>query len=38
LIENEAGETVVLPFNDIHRAKLLLTDELIAAVTMEPKT
>jgi len=38
LIENEAGETITLPFNDIHRAKLLLTDELIAAVTMEPKT
>jgi ribosome maturation factor RimP len=38
LIENEAGEAIALPFNDIHRAKLLLTDELIAAVTMEPNT
>jgi len=38
LIENEAGDTIALPFDDIYRAKLLLTDELIAAVTMEPTT
>lgn len=38
LIENEAGETIPLPFDDIYRAKLLLTDELIAAVTREQNT
>ncbi|MBL4692166.1 MAG: ribosome maturation factor RimP [Magnetovibrio sp.] len=38
LIENEAGETIALPFDDLYRAKLLLTDELIAAVTREPNT
>jgi len=35
LIEDEAGETFTLSFADIQRAKLLLTDELIAAATTE---
>lgn len=34
-IEDEEGETFALPFEDIQRAKLLLTDELIAAATSE---
>lgn len=38
LIEDEAGERFALPFEDIHRAKLLLTDELIAASTTEQTT
>ena len=35
LIEVEGGEQFVLPFVDLQRAKLLLTDELIAAATTE---
>ncbi len=35
LIENEEGEQFALPFVDLQRAKLLLTDELIAAATTE---
>jgi len=35
LIEEESGETFTLAFDDIQRAKLLLTDELIAAATTE---
>lgn len=35
LIESEEGEQFALPFDDVQRAKLLLTDELIAAVTAE---
>jgi ribosome maturation factor RimP len=35
LIENEEGESFALPFADLQRAKLLLTDELIAATTTE---
>jgi len=35
LIEDEAGETFTLPFHDVQRAKLLLTDELLAAATSE---
>ncbi|PCI37530.1 MAG: ribosome maturation factor RimP [Rhodospirillaceae bacterium] len=38
LIELEDGESYALPFDDVHRAQLLLTDELIAAVTQEPTT
>jgi len=35
LIESEEGEQFALPFDDVQRAKLLLTDELIAAATTE---
>ena len=35
VLETEEGETFALPFDDVQRAKLLLTDELIAAVTSE---
>lgn len=35
LLEDEEGETFALPFDDVQRAKLLLTDELIAAATTE---
>lgn len=35
LIEGEGGEQCVLPFKDLQRAKLLLTDELLAAATTE---
>ncbi|MCW8914286.1 MAG: ribosome maturation factor RimP [Magnetovibrio sp.] len=35
LMESEDGDEFVLPFDDVQRAKLLLTDELIAAVTSE---
>lgn len=35
LIEDEGGEPIALPFADLQRAKLLLTDELIAAATTE---
>ena len=35
LIEIEGGEQCALPFVDLQRAKLLLTDELIAAATTE---
>ena len=35
LIETEEGEHFALPFGDVQRAKLLLTDELIAAATTE---
>lgn len=35
LLEDEEGETFALPFEDVQRAKLLLTDELIAAATTE---
>jgi len=35
LIESEEGEHIALPFDDLKRAKLLLTDELIAAATTE---
>lgn len=35
VMETEAGERVALPFDDVQRAKLLLTDELIAAATTE---
>lgn len=38
LIEDEAGEQFALSFEDVHRAKLLLTDELIAAATTEQTT
>ena len=34
-IESEGGEHVALAFGDVQRAKLLLTDELIAAATTE---
>jgi len=37
LIEDEEGERFALPFEDVQRAKLLLTDELIAAATSEQK-
>lgn len=35
IIEEESGESFTLAFDDIQRAKLLLTDELIAAATTE---
>ena len=35
LIESEEGDQLALPFDDVQRAKLLLTDELIAAATTE---
>jgi len=35
LIEDETGKAYALPFDDIQRAKLLLSDELIAATTTE---
>ncbi|MEG3617061.1 ribosome maturation factor RimP [Magnetovibrio sp. PR-2] len=35
LMEDAEGENYVLPFDDVQRAKLLLTDELMAAVTSE---
>ncbi|MBF0250944.1 MAG: ribosome maturation factor RimP [Alphaproteobacteria bacterium] len=35
LIEDDEGEQHALAFDDVHRAKLLLTDELIAAATTE---
>ena len=35
LMEDAEGENHVLPFDDVQRAKLLLTDELMAAVTSE---
>jgi len=35
LIEDEEGQQFALPFDDVQRAKLLLTDELIAAATTE---
>jgi len=35
LIETSEGEDYVLDFDDVQRAKLLLTDELIAAATTE---
>jgi len=35
LIETEEGERFALPFKDLQRAKLLLTDELLAAATTE---
>lgn len=35
LIETEDGDRFALPFDDVQRAKLLLTDELIAAATTE---
>lgn len=35
LIESEEGEQFALLFDDVQRAKLLLTDELIAAATTE---
>lgn len=35
LIEDEEGQKFALPFADLQRAKLLLTDELIAAATPE---
>ena len=38
LIESEDGEQFALPFEDVQRAKLLLTDELIAAATTEQNT
>lgn len=38
LIEDEEGETFALPFEDVQRAKLLLTDELIAAAARERNT
>jgi len=34
-IESVEGEHVALAFGDVQRAKLLLTDELIAAATTE---
>ncbi|HEY9078692.1 ribosome maturation factor RimP [Magnetovibrio sp.] len=34
-IESEEGEQFSLPFDDVQRAKLLLTDELLAAATTE---
>ncbi len=35
LLEDETGTAYALPFDDIQRAKLLLSDELIAATTTE---
>jgi ribosome maturation factor RimP len=36
-LRTDAGE-VALPLADIHRAKLVLTDDLIAATALPPRT